>query len=157
MRYPRAKRTVISRQPASGRIVILSDNLPGSLRAQPRTITVVVHEWNLLRGLVRRVEVILLQSNVSTQSILRARIYTPDQITKSNLDRNFSVRPCNSINLAVSCGTYRKPWISLIAPTKENKIPTYLGTLEGHRCKVKPGIKRREARTEILPMIGDAP
>jgi hypothetical protein len=60
MRYTKAKRTIIARQPAGGGIKILCDDLPGSLRAQPRTITVVVHEWNLLRGLVRRVEVILV-------------------------------------------------------------------------------------------------
>ena len=60
MRYTKARRTVIAQEPAGGGIVILCDDLPGSLRAQPRTITVVVHKWNLLRGLVRRVEVILV-------------------------------------------------------------------------------------------------
>jgi hypothetical protein len=83
MRYTKAKHTIIAQQPASGGVLILCDNLSGSLRIQPRTITVVVHEWNLLRGLVSRVEVILMQSNIRAQSVLRARTYTPDQIRLS--------------------------------------------------------------------------
>jgi hypothetical protein len=54
------KRTVISWQSAGGGVVEFRDDLPGSLRAQPGTIAIMVHEWNLLRRFIRRVEVILV-------------------------------------------------------------------------------------------------
>jgi hypothetical protein len=52
-------RTVISRQSADGGIEVLRNDLSGSLRTQAGTVTIVVHERNLLGGLVRGVEIIL--------------------------------------------------------------------------------------------------
>ena len=52
-------RTVVPGKAVDGRVVELRDDLPRALRAQPGLVDVVVHERDLLRRLVRRLEVVL--------------------------------------------------------------------------------------------------
>ena len=52
-------RTIITRNPVHGSVEGVCNDLTSSLRTQPRSIGVVVHEGDVERGLVCDVEVVL--------------------------------------------------------------------------------------------------
>ena len=58
--------TIVSREPVGGCIVELGDDLPRTLRAQTRAISIVIHEGDLLRRLVGGIEVIFIEDEVQT-------------------------------------------------------------------------------------------
>jgi hypothetical protein len=59
MKWSLRPRTIVTRQTINSSAVELGDNLTRSLRAQARSVGVVIHERDLLGRLVRRVEVVL--------------------------------------------------------------------------------------------------
>jgi hypothetical protein len=52
--------TIIPRDAVDCRVEKLRNRLPRALRAEPRTVGIVIHEWNLLPRLVRHIKVPLM-------------------------------------------------------------------------------------------------
>lgn len=60
------RRTVVSWKTVLGGVEELGENLSCALGAQTRAVSVVVHEWHLVRGLICRLKVRLLNVIGST-------------------------------------------------------------------------------------------
>lgn len=101
----RRERTIVPWQSRYSCVEKLSDRLPRALRAESRTIRIVVHERDLLSRLVGHVEVSLQRQQLAARS-WHGRDGCTLSMMKSNRSIKFPGPPCSSINLAVSCGTY---------------------------------------------------
>lgn len=70
-------RTIVARESTDGGVEELSDSLTRPLSAEARTVRVVVHEGDLLGGLVRRVEVpLIVDINGSDSTEINREILT---------------------------------------------------------------------------------